>query len=86
MRIDQVNFKERSEKIRAFMKKLHEYSKNGQMPSDKQIIQLGQKFFERDKNIDVKVDIEMLTVIRGFEWGMKAMRQIIEGNKLTEHG
>lgn len=83
MKIDHDKFQMRSDDIKQYMAELHGLVKSGQMPSDKQIAILGQKFLERDKDIDKPVDVEMLHVIRGFDWGMKAMRQIFEGNNLT---
>jgi len=83
MSIDRIHFQSKSNDIKQYMAELNSLVKSGQMPSDQQIWILGQKFFERDKDIDAPVDIEMLHVIRGFEWGMRAMRQIIEGNNLN---
>ena len=37
-------------------------------------------FFERDKDIEQNFDLELSHVIRGFEWGMKAYRQLVEGS------
>lgn len=79
--IDHKNFQMRSDGIKTYMAELHQMFKSGQFPTDKQIVILGQKFYERDKEID-KPDLEMMHVIRGFEWGMRAMRQICEGNNL----
>ena len=82
MNIDKENFQERTEDIKKYMSELHLSFVRGSLPTDKQIAILGKKFFERDKDIDKQWDLEMIHVIRGFEWGMRTMRQIAEGNDL----
>ena len=82
MNIDKEKFQERTEDIKKYMAELHLSFVRGLLPTDKEIAILGRKFFERDKDIDKAWDLEMSHVIRGFEWGMKAMRQITEGNDL----
>ena len=82
MNIDKEKFQERTDDIKKYMAELHLSVVRGSLPSDKQIAILGKKFFERDKDTTKDWDLEMSHVIRGFEWGMKAMRQIQEGNDL----
>jgi hypothetical protein len=72
-------FEEQSNDIRKFMLDLHE---NKRPLSDKQIAILSRKFFDRDKDPKKSFDVEMSHVMHGFEWGMRAYRQIIEGNDL----
>jgi len=77
-----INFMECTEDIKKYMTELHLSFMKGSLPTDKEIAILGKKFFERDKDIAVTWDLEMSQVIRGFEWGMITMRQIIEGKNL----
>jgi hypothetical protein len=74
--------KRQTEDIRQFMAALHLRLKNGQVPTDREMKSLSHMFYERDKDPKKIHDLEMSHVIRGFEWGMIAMRQIIEGNNL----
>lgn len=76
MNINHEKFQERTEDIKKYMDELHLSFVKGSLPTDKEIAILGKKFFERDKDIDKSWDLEMSQVIRGFEWGMKTMRQI----------
>jgi hypothetical protein len=83
MNIDKDEFLERTEDIKKYMAELHLLSFfRGSLPSDKEIAILSNKFFERDKDKSKNFDLELSHVIRGFEWGMKVMRQIHEGNDL----
>jgi len=82
MNIDKEKFQERTEDIKKYMAELHLSVVRGSLPSDREIAILGKKFFERDKDTTKDWDLEMSHVIRGFEWGMRAMRQIQEGNDL----
>jgi len=79
--IDKDRFEERTKEIKRYMRELH-LSVNNSLPSDREIKKLANLFFERDKDVRKDWDVEMSHVIRGFEWGMEAMRQIIEGNDL----
>ena len=78
MKIDHDKFQERTDAIKSYMAELRLGAVSGSLPTDKQIAILGKMFYERDKDIDKTFDEEMSHVIRGFEWGMKAFRQIME--------
>ena len=78
MRIDHNKFKEHTESIENYMSELYLGTVIGSFPTDRQIAILGKMFYERDKDVDKTFDAEMSHVIRGFEWGMKAFRQIME--------
>ena len=80
MKIDHENFKQRTEAIDKYMAELRLSIVSGSLTTDKQIAILGKMFFERDKDIEQNFDLELSHVIRGFEWGMKAYRQLVEGS------
>ena len=86
LNINRDKFQERSDDIRKYMAKLHSATKEGTSPSNKEIAVLGKKFYERDKDVTKSFDLEMSHVIRGFEWGVKTMRQILVGNDLPIRG
>lgn len=74
-------FETKSEEIKQLMADYHSNLKLGKMISDKEIVVLSKAFYERDKK-GGDIDIELLDIMRGFVWGMSAMRQIVEGNNL----
>ena len=73
-KIDMDKFKERTEAIKTQMSAM-----KGKPPSDVDIARLAAKFFERDRDITKPFDLEFSHVMRGFEWGMRVMREIQHG-------
>ena len=73
-------FNERTSAIKSKMRELGNLTSGECHLSDKHIKLLAQMFSERDS--DSSYDVEMPHVMRGFEWGMSAMRQIINGTDL----
>lgn len=66
-----------NEKITSLIDEMSRDVIGGSIPTDKQINQLANLFFERDKNLESKLDLEMLAVTRGIVQGMMLMRQIL---------
>lgn len=76
------DFNKKTDDIKNYMSELHISVKKGKYPTDREIQTLANKFNERDKDHTKNPDLEMIHVIRGFVWGMTAMRQISEGTNL----
>ena len=70
--------------IKKYMQQLHTtYTIGGEMPLERELAVLADKFYNRDK--EKNIDTELMVVMRGFSWGIKAMQQIITGEGLIEN-